>query len=535
MYARALAWVVVLLVSLSSASVQARELTADPTTLRTVLPTLIAGDTLTLAPGNYAGRIQLDNLNGTVSAPIIITGPSSGAPAIVVADPGPCCNMIEIRGSSYLILRHITLDGGSVDGAFGVSAGARGTGGSGTNVVHHITIEDSRFLGFDGSNNHDAISTKTPTWGWVLRRNTFEGAGIAAYFGDSTGNAPFIGGLIEHNAFLGCLGYCMQIKFQNPRPTDWPGLPVEALTTRIRHNVFVHLGRADLPARPSLLVGGFPASGLGSEDRYEIYGNVFLNNATEALLQASGRVSIHDNVFVNDTSSAAALVLQNHDLPLRRADVYQNTFYVRGTALALRVTPDQGARLVGNAIFAGTPRSGSGTYAIDASNVEGSLAMAPSAWVAPAFAFGALDVHPTPLLMGPAIDLSAFAMDSEADVDFECRPRGARAFRGAYMGPADARSWMLQASIPPDLCGAAVPSDAGVSVDAGTVMQDAGVPSDAARLGGDVGATPTDSAGCGCRAGRPMHVSLRMLFVALIAVGALLRRRAPQSSSTARR
>ena len=61
--------------------------------------------------------------------------------------------------------------------------------------------------------------------------------------------------------------------------------------------------------RPNLLVGGFPDSGPNAEDSTQIYGNVFAHNPREALLQASGRVSIHDNVFF-DTPNAA-IVLQD--------------------------------------------------------------------------------------------------------------------------------------------------------------------------------------------------------------------------------
>ena len=39
--------------------------------------------------------------------------------------------------------------------------------------------------------------------------------------------------------------------------------------------------------------------GAGSEDRYLVYGNLFLHNPSEALLQAEGRVAVYDNVFIN--------------------------------------------------------------------------------------------------------------------------------------------------------------------------------------------------------------------------------------------
>lgn len=77
---------------------------------------------------------------------------------------------------------------------FGVSA----KGGTG-NLVHDILLEGNTFVGQTGSQQTNAISTKTPTWGWIIRGNTITGAGTGLYLGESNGTDPFIGGLIENN------------------------------------------------------------------------------------------------------------------------------------------------------------------------------------------------------------------------------------------------------------------------------------------------------------------------------------------------
>src|SRR6516162_10453302 len=63
-------------------------------------------------------------------------------------------------------------------------------------------------------------------------------------------------------------------------------------------NVFI---KDDRPSRdgdrPNLLVGGFPDSGPGSHDLYQIYGNLLVHNTREALFQGSGRISFHDNIL----------------------------------------------------------------------------------------------------------------------------------------------------------------------------------------------------------------------------------------------
>ncbi len=62
---------------------------------------------------------------------------------------------------------------------FGVSA-KDGT----SNVVHDVTIEGCHFIGQTGSQQTVAISTKTPTHGWVIRGNVIDGAGTGLYLGN---------------------------------------------------------------------------------------------------------------------------------------------------------------------------------------------------------------------------------------------------------------------------------------------------------------------------------------------------------------
>jgi uncharacterized Zn-binding protein involved in type VI secretion len=152
-----------LVLSLASRAAHATEYRADPSTFTAILPMLRAGDTLTLASGRYTRPLNITNLNGTASSPIVISGPTSGDPAVFVGDPGACCNTIELRNSSYVTIQRLTIDGNHVDGVFGLSA-KDGV----ANTVHHITVQDNTFTNHDGSQQTVAISTKTPTWGWII-------------------------------------------------------------------------------------------------------------------------------------------------------------------------------------------------------------------------------------------------------------------------------------------------------------------------------------------------------------------------------
>ena len=69
------------------------------------------GDTLELAAGTYNDLLNVSGLHGTPDAWITIRGPTTGDPAIFEADPGPCCNTIEVSDSSYVAFENLTIDG----------------------------------------------------------------------------------------------------------------------------------------------------------------------------------------------------------------------------------------------------------------------------------------------------------------------------------------------------------------------------------------------------------------------------------------
>jgi hypothetical protein len=292
---------------------------ADPSNYRALVRALKPGDTLNLAPGRYS-RLPINDLNGTPAAWITITGPRSGPPAVILGQPD--FNTVEILNSSYLAIENLRIDSRGIPGAFGISAKDHGQ-----NVTHHIRIEGNVFVGQNGDQQTDGISTKTPTWGWIIRNNQIIGAGTGLYLGNSDGTDPFVAGMIENNLVKDTIGYNMEIKYQVEFPSI-DGLPIQPTSTIIRHNVFI---KNDQPSpdgdRPNVLLGAFPASGRGSLNMYEVYGNYFLHNHREALLQASGRLTLHDNVFVDGPYTYPAIVLRKHDDALKIAYVYNNTIY----------------------------------------------------------------------------------------------------------------------------------------------------------------------------------------------------------------
>jgi hypothetical protein len=427
---------------------------ANPSNYRTALGNLSPGDTLVLAAGTYAQGLPIGGLSGTAAQPIVIAGADDQSSVFVARD---CCNTVQLdNGAAYIEIRNLTLDGANIDGPFGVDA--RGN-------THDITLENLRIINHGAQQQVVGISTKGPAWNWIIRRNTILGAGTGLYLGNSDGTAPFVGGIIEHNLIVDTLGYNMQVKQQLPRPTGI-GLPTGNSRTIIRHNVFAKRTNIVTPdgPRPNLLVGHLPLSGIGSGDRYEIYGNFFYENPTEALFQGEGNIALHDNVFVN--SSGSAINIQPHLGTPRDVIVYHNTVVASGNGI--RVTGGAAGftqSIIGNAAFAATAVTGPNQQ----HNFTGTYAAAANELNAPFAAIGSLDLFPrSGRLTGAAIELSSFAQYTDGTRDFNGRTR-AGTFRGAYEGSGPNDGWRLALQIKPSGPGPVKPCPPPVvSVEGGT-------------------------------------------------------------------
>jgi len=299
-------------------------------------------------PGNYRA-LKIANLQGAPGHCITITGQAGKRPAVILGEIGN--KTVVIIDSSYIVISNLVIDSRGLPGADGIKASA-----SPHPATHHIVLDGNLIIGAGASQQTDGITIKTPTWDWVIRRNTIISAGTAIYLGDSDGTAPFIAGLIEDNVVLDPIGYGMQIKYQIERPAI-AGMPETDQVTVIRNNVLRKDGRPSPDGdRPNLLVGGFPETGPGSRDLYQIYGNLLIENPREALFQGSGRISFHDNVLIGGAPAAA--VFRDHDLPLKFAEVFDNKIYSQHVGIELASPARQGLSVFGNVIFAETPLTG---------------------------------------------------------------------------------------------------------------------------------------------------------------------------------
>ncbi|HGY91546.1 MAG TPA: hypothetical protein ENK43_10270 [Planctomycetes bacterium] len=295
-------------------AVTAQTMTATPKDYERKIRRLKPGMTLHLQPGTYENGMRLVGLHGNPALPLRIEGEKG---VLFLARKGR--NTIQLTDASYIEISSLTLDGRGLD-VDGIKAGGNTKKG-----VHHITIEDCVIRGYGSWQFNVGISTKVPAWDWIIRRNIIDAAGTGLYLGNSDGTQAFVGGLIEGNVVKNCLGYDMQIKHQIRRDRV-PGMPKDRRVTTIRYNVFLKNDvQGDKGDRPNLLVSGPPDDGPGSEDRYEIYGNLFAHNPREVLLQGAGRLRIHDNVFV-DCADLAIRIRPHHEKRPLAVAIFHNTF-----------------------------------------------------------------------------------------------------------------------------------------------------------------------------------------------------------------
>lgn len=413
-----------------------RTIQATPSNYRSLIAGLLPGDRLQLAAGTYTQGLPLHNKNGEPGKCIVIEGPASGSPALFTGSDS--WNVVSLKDSSYITVRNLSLDGLAKAGD-GVKAEATAVS------VHHILIERLSFKNFNQDYLSVGISTKCPAWNWVVRHNTITSTGTGMYFGNSNGEDEFVNSLVEHNLVYDTLDYNAQFKHQLSRTTSI-GVPSTG-TTIIRHNTFSkETGSLSGDfARPNLLVGHWPLSGPGSSDIYQIYGNLLYQNPYESLFQGEGNLAFHDNLLVNRTDDAVRI--QPHNSVPRRIEVFNNTVVAVGNGILITgADPAYPQRVIGNAVFAGTPLTGGQ----QSNNVTGTYTAASTYLNNPMAALGSgLDLYPkTGQLQGTAIDYSVFSGLLDRDLDFNTRARIAT-YRGAYSGDGVNPGWTPALAIKP--------------------------------------------------------------------------------------
>ncbi len=421
----------------------AETLQGDPQTYRQLLKTLQAGDSLLLAPGLYQNGLPVHQLLGGPGQAITIAALDPLQPPLFQARRGH--NTVSIIDSAYVTIRDLVLEGRNLPvGAVKAEGHSR--------WAHHITLEGLVIRGHGNNQQVVAISTKCPTWDWLIRGNVIEGAGTGIYLGNSDGSDAFVGGVIEHNLITNTLGYNLQIKHQNKRKPV-AGMPDERRITTIRHNVFSKATGGGLPelARPNVLVGHWPLTGAGRDDLYQVYGNLFYQNPDEALFQGEGNIALYNNLFVNDQGDAVHIQPHN-DVP-RKIAIFYNTVVAAGTGIIIRKPDADVKRLVANdsqwvsanAVFAEVPVRAD----LQSGNVTGQLSAARNYLKRPTVRLGEMDLRPRGKLVA-RFDSAPMQGYLEWNLGFNGNPHKAGEV-GAYGGSQEKLYWAPSVELKPSI------------------------------------------------------------------------------------
>lgn len=414
-------------------------ITADPTNFRSILSGLSAGDTLYLIPGNYTQSLRIENINGSSSMPILISGQPGLAKPVFLGNP--CCNTVSLTLCSYLHLKDIICDGQNIAGIDAIKAE-----GSVNNWTYQIEIEGFEIYHYGADQQNVGISTKCPSWNWWVHHTVIDSAGTGMYFGNSNGEAPFVNSIIEYNLVMNTVGYNCQVKHQNDNTRDTMlGMPADGINV-IRYNVFSKAQNASSgsSARPNLLVGSYPGSGLGSTDHYEIYGNLFYQNAYEGLFQGTGNIGFYNNLLFNNAGGRGLAIQTHNGFQPRDIDVFFNTVLIENaTGISVSgVNSNYTQNVWANAVFASTTIQG-GTQS---QNITGSLLSASNHLKSPSLPLSSMDLTPlTIALQISGINLIALTKYENINLDFDGKFRQG-VYAGAYAGDASPK-WNLQLAI----------------------------------------------------------------------------------------
>lgn len=433
--------IVALLLCLVPPLATATTFKADPQTYRQQLKTLQAGDFLLLAPGLYRAGLPVHRLLGRPGQVITIAAADPQQPPLFQARRGH--NTISIVDSAYITIRDLVLDGrGLPVNAVKAEGHAR--------WAHHITLEGLVIRGHGNNQQTVAVSTKCPTWDWVIRGNVIDGAGTGIYLGNSDGSDAFVGGVIEHNLIMNTLGYNLQIKHQKKREVV-VGMPHDRRITTIRHNVFSKATGSGLPeqARPNVLVGHWPLSGAGQDDLYQVYGNFFYQNPHEALFQGEGNIALYNNLLLNLAGDAVHIQPHN-DVP-RAIDVFNNTVVAAGNGIIIRKPKADVQKLVvaypqrvtANAVFAAVPLSTDR----QSGNITGPMATAQDYLKKPLAELGEMDLRPKVKLVS-RFESSSLQKHQAWNLDFDGHPHRAGEV-GAYAAGQMRNYWIPRFELKP--------------------------------------------------------------------------------------
>jgi parallel beta-helix repeat protein len=388
--------------------------------LEAAVAALSPGEELVLRGGTYAfdGNVTL-TVNGTSGQPIVLRARDGDRPVITQATSAH--NVVEINGSSYLIIRGITFTGGS----------------HGIRLMNSdfVTIEDCEV--FETGDVAISANAGGTYEGLTIRRNHIHhtnGTGEGMYLGCNNNACRVTNSLIEGN-------YIHHTNRASVSQGDGIELKEGSNNNVIRDNVIHDTGF------PGIIV----YSTVGTGPRNLIEGNAIWNVADNTVQVAADAV-FRNNIVIGNValqphqagspsnielvhntiiSGSSGIEVRGVSGPVQ---ISNNAVYAQGTAIRLISGDTSQVSLSGNVGAGGL--SGSSTGYTDGNGIAADMVDAHYAGSPP------LDAFPSP---GSAL-IAAGDPANVADADFNGDPRSGIADVGAYAyQPGGNPGWMITA------------------------------------------------------------------------------------------
>lgn len=136
-----------LLVLASGAAIADTVTVRDADALRRAVREAKPGRTVLVAPGEYAGGLWFENVNGEAGKPVVVAGADPKNPPVFRGGG----EAMHFAGARHLELRDLAVEGSTANGISVDDAGRR------DGSTHHVTIRNVRFTGIGARGNEDAL------------------------------------------------------------------------------------------------------------------------------------------------------------------------------------------------------------------------------------------------------------------------------------------------------------------------------------------------------------------------------------------
>eukprot|EP01088_Endostelium_zonatum_P008062 TRINITY_DN2061_c0_g2_i1.p1 TRINITY_DN2061_c0_g2~~TRINITY_DN2061_c0_g2_i1.p1 ORF type:complete len:485 (-),score=126.29 TRINITY_DN2061_c0_g2_i1:57-1511(-) len=304
-------------------------ITASSTNWITTLSSLQAGDTAILQAGTYTKTAKLTlRLNGTPSAPILITGNPSG-PKPIINHSGSNQNIIDLVEGNYFTIQYLELTGGSL----GLRLGPSPTYSLSNGVIQNLTVHDTPETAISANFPNHTFTNLTFKYNEIY--NTGSGTGECLYLGCVGGSCIIRDSVISNNllhdtllATTGSVGSAIQVKEYS-------------FNNLIQDNVCYNLGG------PCVLI--YTDGGRG---RNTVIGNTMLGGLDNGIQAAAG-ATIINNIVLNTRGDGIAIIQNPPGVTIGNITILHNTVVNASDGYCLRATNfnSGGSFLIANNAF----------------------------------------------------------------------------------------------------------------------------------------------------------------------------------------